>query len=137
MGNKGSSIASTASINVLETIWLLRESRQYIYDEEANKWIPVKAEPGITTLARDYDNDVVELDSTPKPLGRGEIVAVLIKAEGTNSADAYIGKPNKATSDKGFPLCPGEAVVLKTDNLSKIYVSGAEGDRIRYIAVLK
>jgi len=134
--NKGSSVASAVSINTLEVVWLLRESRQYIYDEKSNDWIPLPAEPGITTKAKDFDNDVVELSSTPKPLGQGEVVAVLIKADSNNSQDAYIGKQDKASPNKGFPLLPGETVMLKTDNLNKIYVSGAEGDKIRYIAIV-
>jgi len=136
MGNKGSSVASAITVNTLEVVWLLRESRQYIYDGETNKWIPLTAEPGITTKAKDFDNDVVELNPTPQPLGEAEIVAVLVKADSNNSQDAYIGKQDKATSEKGFPLLPGESVMLKTDNLNKIYVSGAIGDKIRYIAIL-
>jgi len=134
--NKGSSVASAITINTVEAIWLLRESRQYIYDEKSNDWIPVKAEPGITARAKDFDNGVVELNPTPQPLGEAEIVAVLVKADSNNSQDAYIGKEDKATSEKGFPLLPGEAVTLKTDNLNKIYVSGAIGDKVRYIAIL-
>jgi len=136
MGNKGSSVASAVTVNTLEVVWLLRESRQYIYDEESNEWIPFKAEAGITARARDFDNDVVDLNPTPKSLGEAEIVAVLIKADSNNSQDAYIGKQDKATSEKGYPLLPGESVMLKTDNLNKIYVSGAIGDKIRYIAIL-
>jgi len=136
MGNKGSSVASAATINTLETAWLLRESRQYIYDEQANEWIPLSAQPGITTKAKDFDNDIVNLNPTPQPIGSGEIIAVLIKAETTNKEDAYIGTSGKADVTKGYPLRPGETVALKTDNLNKIHASGAVGDKIRYIAIV-
>lgn len=134
--NKGSPVASATTINTLETAWLLRESRQYIYDEEANEWKPLKQLPGLTAKVKDFTNDVVDLNPTPKAIGSGEVLAVLLKAETTNAEEAYVGTSGRADSEKGYPLRPGETVALKTDNLNKIHVSGRIGDKIRYIAII-
>lgn len=134
--NKGSPVASATTINTLETAWLLRESRQYIYDEASNEWKPLRQLPGLTTKVKDFTNDAVDLNPTPKAIGSGEVLAVLLKAETTNAEEAYVGTSGRADSTKGYPLRPGETVALKTDNLNKIHVSGRIGDKIRYIAII-
>lgn len=73
--------------------------------------------------------------ASPVILGSGVMRTVLVKAEPTNSGKIYIGDTN-VSSDKGYPLEPGESVSISVDNLNKIgLVSEVDGDAVRYIVV--
>ena len=73
--------------------------------------------------------------ASPVILGSAEIRTVLVKAESANSGTVYIGDVN-VSSDKGYPLSPGESVSINIDNLNKIgLVSEVDGDAVRYIVV--
>lgn len=61
------------------------------------------------------------------------IESVLVVALSTNSGTTYVGGADVTTAN-GFPLAPGAAVSVSTDDLGDVYVIGTASDVVRYLA---
>ena len=66
-----------------------------------------------------------QLSATAEPAARG----VILKAAADNTTTVYVG-PSTVTADAadatdGYPLAPGEAVLVPCDALSDIYLIGS------------
>ena len=66
-------------------------------------------------------------------LGSGRIMnGIIIQALSTNAASIYVGAAGVTTST-GFELQAGQATSLAINDLSKVYVTGTQGDKACYI----
>ena len=79
----------------------------------------------------------VQLTSTSTDASRG----VLVKAADDNSGTVYVGNSSSVTADSadatdGFPLAAGEAVLVKVNNASRVYLIGsASGQKVFWLVV--
>jgi hypothetical protein len=77
----------------------------------------------------------LQLSTTDTPAQRG----ILVKADSANTVDLYVGDADTITADAadatdGWPLAPGEAVLIPIDNLNKIYaVTGGTSSKAWYL----
>ncbi|MEM2191358.1 MAG: hypothetical protein QW540_08030 [Archaeoglobaceae archaeon] len=134
MVNRGSPIA-TLDITTLELVWKIREGeiKLYVYDEASGQWVrkPLISRPPKPPSS--IFSDRLTLPNAPTPLGSGEVISVMIKAESTNSGRIYVGS-SEVSETNGYPLEPGEVIIVNIDNLNKIWLNASvSGDSIRFV----
>ncbi|MEM4531048.1 MAG: hypothetical protein QXY39_04200 [Thermofilaceae archaeon] len=72
---------------------------------------------------------VVQLPNVSIPAG----FTVVIRADLANTGVIYIGESDVSASN-GFPLAAGDAVLLRIDNLNRVYaVASADNQKLAYI----
>jgi hypothetical protein len=79
----------------------------------------------------------VALSSASKPLTRG----VQLRAGSGNTGVVYVGSSSGVTADvadatDGFPLSPGDGVLIKVDDANKVFlIASAAGQKIFFLAI--
>lgn len=79
----------------------------------------------------------VQLVSAATPASRG----VLVKAAADNSGTVYVGNSSGVTADSadatdGMPIAAGEAVLVKINDASRVYLIGsASGQKVFWLVV--
>jgi len=134
MVNKGSPVSALNIVNINELIWRIREGeiKVYVYDEESGQWVRMPSRAKVAKPPSQLYTNRKTIPRSPTPLGSGEVVSVIIKAENTNSGAIYFGSSGVSDAT-GYSLQPGEVIAVDIDNLNKIYLfAEVSGDAVRY-----
>ena len=75
---------------------------------------------------------VLSLQATASQLPSYAIKSVLIKADPNNTSSVLVGF-GSGLSTGGFPLMPGDTIVISIDDLSKLWMSSGSGTQVAYL----